>query len=125
MQEHGGARTRSGRILWGKNSFSHDSNVDWPFASAAPPKRPQSMQRTKYISAVLIYLSIYVNEKQPIHDPPPEQDVDPGDNRKVHVSLDLVRYVGPETSPHDNVPAPPVRFLKRFPNARGDCCEHL
>lgn len=59
------------------------------------------------------------------HDPPPEQNVDPGDNRKVHVCLDLVRHVGPKTSPHDNVPAPPVRFFKRFPNARSDCCEHL
>lgn len=59
------------------------------------------------------------------HDPPPEQDVDPGDNRKVHVCLDFVRHVGPETSPHDNVPAPPVGFFKRFPDARSDRCEHL
>lgn len=78
-------------------------------------------------SGQALYISMIMghNMRPTAHDSPPEQDVDPGYNRKVHVCLDLVRYVGPETSPHDNVPAPPVSFFKRFPDARRDRCEHL
>lgn len=59
------------------------------------------------------------------YDPPPQQNVHPRYDRKVHVRLDLVGHVRPETSPNDDVPAPTVRFLESFADARGDCCEHL
>ena len=56
---------------------------------------------------------------------PPEQNVDSGHHREVHICLYLVRHVGPETSTHHHVPAPPVRLLKCFADARSDRCEHL
>lgn len=56
---------------------------------------------------------------------PPEQNVDPRHNREVHICFDLVRHVGPKTSPHNDVPAPPVGFLERFADARRDRCEYL
>lgn len=81
-------------------------------SDSPPPNAPTMQGRAIYF-------------RRDVRSSPPEQNVDAGDHREVHICFDLVRHVGPETSPHDHVPSPPVRLLKRFADARSDCCEYL